>query len=115
MIKTTKMPIDGAGNAIPVLGLKPSTEGGTQNLAIGSSSETSDTFSEDTLVITIFATSDCFIELGNEEVEATTGSHFLSSGKYFDLAINDRANFKFTHLAVLQASAGGTLYISERV
>jgi hypothetical protein len=110
----SKQPRDDGNEAIPVLALRPNR--GLQ-VPFTDTSNTSPQISSSVRVVTLFATQDCFIEIGGSGVEAnTSNSHFLSSSIPFDISLgaetNPADNDKF--VAVIQASNPGTLHISER-
>lgn len=104
------MPLDVRGNPVPALGY---LDGGDFVLAITTlSARNAAPFNTQTRVISVYATVPCFIRLGNNTVTATSGDHFIPDGTYLDIAVGP--NTKDRHLAVIHASADGTLYISER-
>lgn len=45
---------------------------------------------------------------------ASATDHYYPDGLYYDFAIGGDKTLHFTHLAVLAADAGGTVYISEK-
>ena len=80
-------------------------------------SNTSPQISNSVRVVTLFATQDCFVEIGDSGVEAnTSNSHFLSGSIPYDISLgaetNPAENDKY--VAVIQVQTAGTLYISER-
>lgn len=112
---TTQMPNDGQGRPIPALRLAP---GKSQKItAAGTAAKNAVAFSEDTRVIGVYAVEDIYIEVGADDVVATTNSHFLPGGLYYDIALvdDDVSKTRDTHISVLQVSAGDTVYVSEKV
>lgn len=79
----------------------------SQQLSISGSSQQSAAFSATPNLVRLFATKDCYIEIGTNPT-ATSSSMFLPGGivEYFGL-------FSGYKLAVLQASSSGTLYVTE--
>jgi hypothetical protein len=109
----SKQPRDDANSPIPVLGLK---KHGGQQISIGGSATLSDPFSLKTRVISIYATEDCFVEIGDADIEAnTSNSHIVPGTIMLDLSISSDLVSSTTsrYLSVIGA-LGGTLYISER-
>ena len=110
----SKQPRDDGNDPIPVLGLRPNR--GLQ-VPFTASSNTSPEISSSVRVVTLYSTQDCFIEIGNSAVEAsTTTSHFLAGSLPYDISLGAETdpseNSKF--VAVIQDSTSGKLYISER-
>ena len=110
----SKQPRDDGNDPIPVLGLRP---GRGLQVPYTASSNTSPAISSSVRVVTLFATTDCFIETGASSVAATTTtSHFLPASVPYDISLGAETdpseNDKY--VAVIQSASGGTLYISER-
>lgn len=110
----SKQPRDDGNDPIPVLGLRPNR--GLQ-VPYTASSNTSPQISNSVRVVTLFATQDCFVEIGDSGVEAnTSNSHFLAGSIPYDISLGAETdpaeNDKY--VAVIQAQTAGTLYISER-
>ena len=110
----SKQPRDDGNEPIPVLGLRPNRG---HQVPYTSSSNTSPAISSSVRVVTLYATTDCFIETGDASVEAfTSNSHFLPNSIPYDVSLgaeNDASdNDKF--VAVVQSESAGKLYISER-
>lgn len=111
-----RMPKDDGGTPIPALKLKRT--GGAHKITVsGTTARNSVAFADTTTgvqnaqkVISLYSTTDCFIRFGDSSIVATTDDHFYPAGLFYDFAVN--AND--THVAVIQATAGGTLYASER-
>jgi len=110
----SKQPRDDGNEAIPVLALR--TNRGLQ-VPYTETSNTSPEISASVRVVSLYATSDCFIETGGASVEAnTSNSHFLPSGFIYDISLGaetDPSN-NDKYIAVVQATTAGILYISER-
>ena len=66
-------------------------------------------------VIRLHADTDCFIRTGDATVVATASDHFLPAGETTILSIGAGRDQKDSHIAVIQKSAAGTLYVSELV
>ncbi|MCC7305306.1 MAG: hypothetical protein IT558_03490 [Alphaproteobacteria bacterium] len=109
----TLMPLDSDNNPIPALRIR-SGAGGHSITASGSSARNSTAFNADTRVVSVYATVPVYINFGDSSVTAASTSHYFPSGLYYDFAIGGGQTGHFTHLAVLQVSSGGTVYISEK-
>ena len=110
----SKQPRDDGNDPIPVLGLRP---GRGLQVPYTSNSNTSPAISSSVRVITVYATTDCFIETGNASISAdTVNSHFLPAQIPYDLSLGAENNAADNdkYVAVIQSASGGTLYISER-
>ena len=109
----SKQPKDDANVAIPVLSLKFN---GGQQITSGADSQRSTAFEPTTKVITVYATEDIFVEIGDDSVEANQStSHYIPSGIPYDLALGTDLNERQERfLAVIQVSTSGTVYVSER-
>ena len=107
-------PRDDKNAPIPVLSLRPATG---QKINFNNSSQRSTEFASSTRVITVFATKNAFIEIGNSSVTANqTNSHFIGANIPYDFSLGDDTisadTFKF--LAVIRDSEDGVIHISER-
>ena len=108
----TLLPQDADSNPIPALRLR---SGGAHAItASGTSARNATAFNADTRVVSVYATVPVYINFGNSSVTATNTSHYFPSGVYYDFAIGGGTVAQATHLAVLQVSAGGSVYISEK-
>jgi hypothetical protein len=111
----SKQPRDDANAPIPVLALRP---GGGQQIVIDTMSVRSAAVANHVRVVTLFATEDCFIEIGDSSVTANTAnSHFLPAGIPYDISLGSETVTKENprYLAVITAESPGTLYLSERI
>lgn len=110
---TTLLPKDADNNPIPALRLK---SGGAHQITAGAVSAVNAVpFDAKTKVIGLYADGPVYIALGNADIEASATDHYLPEGVYYDIAISGGAKGPHaTHLAVLAAAAGCTLYISEK-
>lgn len=109
---TTLLPTDADDNPIPAVRLK---NGGAHNIATSASSARNTTgFASDTRIISLYATQDVYIKFGDSSVTATASDHFFPKNVYYDLAVGGDRTMHYTHVAALQVSTGGTLYISEK-
>lgn len=109
---STKLPTDSNNNPIPVLRLK--SGGAHRIITSGSSARNATAFGPDTRVIGIYATQDVYIRLGTSSVTAAGTDHFFPAGVYYDVALGADGASQATHIAALQVSAAGSLYISEK-
>jgi hypothetical protein len=100
MVKQVK---DAGGNAVPLLGYK--LNGATKLTYTSSVANTALVSSK---VISVTATTNCFIEVGGV---ATANSHFLLGAVPYDFTLGAERNS--ANLSVLGESTG-TLYVSER-
>ena len=110
----SKQPRDDGNDPIPVLGLRPN--GGYQ-VPYTASSNTSPAIAGSIRVVTLYSTSDCFIETGDVGVAAnTSNSHFLPGSIPYDISLGAETDSTLNdkYVAVVQATSAGTLYISER-
>lgn len=107
----SKQPRDDAGQSIPILGYKPQKG---MIIPFTDSANTSPKISSDVLVLSLYSTTDCFVEFGDANVIAnTSNSHFIPASMPQDvsLLVYD------THMEYVSVigSEAGVLYISERV
>ena len=108
----SRQPKDDNNNPIPILPLKAS---GGQSVAVGAGSLRSTGVT--TQAVTLHATANCFVEIGDSTVTASTlTSHYLPELQTYDVATGilfGTVDTKF--IAVIRADAqNGTLFISER-
>lgn len=109
----TILPLDSNNNPIPALRLK--TSGGAHTITVsGSTARNSTAFTDTTRVISVYATTDIYIRLGGASVTATNTDHFFPADTYYDIAVGGGETGHATHIAALQVSGGGTLYVSEK-
>ncbi len=111
---TTLLPKDADSNIIPVLRLK--TGGAHTISATASSARNSTGFSEDTQVVSLYATGPVYVKFGASTVTAANTDHYFPEGIYYDFAISggDSKGPHFTHVAVIAAGSNCTVYISEK-
>jgi hypothetical protein len=81
--------------------------GNSQAIAVGGSSVASSSIQEISTIVRLYTNTDCFVAIGQNPV-ATASSLFLPAGSTEYFAANS-----FDKVAVLQAAAAGTLYITE--
>lgn len=106
------LPLDNDNNPVPAVRLR---DGKAHSItSSGSSARNATAFDDDTRVISIYATEDVYIAFGDSTVTADSGDHFFPKETYYDLAIGGSKVSHYTHMAVLQVSTGGTVYISEK-
>lgn len=109
---TTLLPTDVDDNPIPAVRMKDS--GAHSITTSGVSARNVTAFDDETRLISLYATEDVYLKFGDSSVTATVSDHFFPKNVYYDLAIGgDRTN-QYTHVAALQVSAAGTVYISEK-
>ncbi len=107
----TSLPIDSQGIAIPALRPRP---GHARELTITSNStRIASPFATDTQVISLYATADAKIALGDSTIDATLSDHFIPAGQLLYIAIGNRMRTRASHLAVIATDGNGTLHISE--
>ena len=102
----------GAGGA-HVQVLRALVSGAHQITVAGTTARNSVAFNADTRAIEINADTDCFFQSGDNTVVATGTDHRLPSGETRVYSLGGDRQAQHTHIAVIQESAGGTLYISE--
>lgn len=110
----SKQPRDDGNEPIPVLGLRPNKG---HQVPHTTSSNTSPAISPSVRVVSLYSTTDCFIETGNVTITANqSNSHFLPSGFIYDVSLGAEttASQNDKYVAVISATSPGTLYISER-
>ncbi len=110
---TTILPTDADDNPIPAVRLR---SGGAHSIATsGASARNTVAFDEGTRIVSVYATQDVYIKFGGAGVTAADTDHFFPKGVYYDFAVGDGSRTAhYTHVAALQVSAGGTVYISEK-
>ena len=109
----TLLPEDAASNPIPALRLR-SGSGAHSITASGSSARNSTAFNADTRVVSVYATVPVYLNFGDSSVTSANTNHYFPDGVYYDFSIGGGAASQFTHLAVLQVTSGGSVYISEK-
>ncbi|MFK7839519.1 MAG: hypothetical protein AB8B83_04245 [Bdellovibrionales bacterium] len=109
---STRLPTDANDFVIPALRLMPN---GAHTIQSGISAQRNSTaFSNDTRVISIYATEDVYLHFGDASVSASTNDHFFPKGVYYDVAIAADASAAYSHVSALQVSNAGSVYISEK-
>lgn len=109
-----EMPQDFNGRTIPVLSLK---NGGAHAISLTTATARNttamapsvDNARKGNIVVALFSDVDCFINMGDNTVEAALTDHFIPAGIYINLSLLDTQ----THIAAIVASGTGTLHISE--
>ncbi len=110
----SNLPLDESGFPIPALSFIPNK---AQKVTIGAATARCANplagGSEDKVhrgrIVNIYADADCYLNVGDENVEATATDHFFPAGQYYAIALKTNQ----THIAAIQVTSGGTLYISE--
>lgn len=109
----TTLPLDKNSNPVPALRLKAA--GGAHTISVsGTSARNSTGFHAATRVVSLYATTDVYVRFGGASVTAAATDHFFPAGTYYDIAIGGGETGHATHIAALQVSSGGTLYVSEK-
>jgi hypothetical protein len=108
----TLLPTDENDNVIPAIRLKGSNAHSISVTA--TSAKNSTAFDAGTRITSLYATEDIYIKFGDSSVIATTSDHFFPKGTYYDFSIGGGKVKQFTHIAAIQVSTPGTLYISEK-
>lgn len=109
---TTLMPVDSNANPIPALRFK---DGGAHHIAAGATATANATpFDSNTSIISIYATVPVFLQFGDETVSATSSDHYFPAGVYYDVAIGDDSNGRYSHVSVLRVDQDGDFYVTEK-
>ena len=109
---TTKLPLDSNDHPIPALRLK---SGAAHSLSTSDTSVRNSTaFSDETRVVSVFATQDVYLNFGDASVSASSSDHFFPAGIYYDVAIGGNSTGHYTHVAALRVADDGAVYISEK-
>jgi hypothetical protein len=110
----TRLPRDDNNHAIPVLRFRT---GGAQQLSISADSAVRASVPLGTRVISVTCSVNAHFETGDENVTATSSSHYIPAGFPFDMALgSDLSDIDGYHsyISVISHSDAGTVYISER-
>lgn len=110
---STFLPKDANENPIPALRLR---SGGAHAISAGASSARNSTaFDAATRVVSLYATNPAYVKFGDSSVTATNSDHYFPAGVYYDFSIGGDETAHLTHIAVLQVSSAGTVYVSEKI
>ncbi len=101
------LPLDNNGHTIQALGVRD--DGAHEITVSGTSARNSTAFDTKTNVLWLYSTTDLHFKTGGADTTATTTDHFLPAGIRVPLPKTASRQY----IAVIQASASGTLYISE--
>ena len=104
------IPYSENGVPLPAVSLKKGA-GAHSIAATASSARNSTAFLSSTIILSVYATENVFIEFGNDAVTASSSNHFFPKGMYYDFHLPRGT----THLAVISDGTDGTVYISEKV
>lgn len=105
---TIVLPADKFNNPIQAMGI-----GTTQVVNFGLSSvATNNAMSKNTIIVRLVATTACFVRISTGTPTATTSDLFLPAGVPEYFAVNGWETVK---VAALQASASGSLYVTEMI
>lgn len=108
----TILPTDMDDNVIPAVRLK---SGGAHSISFtGASARNTGAFNAETRIVSLYATEPVYVKFGTSTVTATSSDHYFPAGIYYDFAIGGDKVGHYTHVAALQVSSAGTLYISEK-
>ena len=55
-----------------------------------------------------------YLRFGDSTVTAAATDHFFPAGVYYDVALGADGSAHFTHMAALQVTSAGIVYISEK-
>lgn len=111
----SKQPRDDGNATIPVLGLRPN--GGHLVPFTTGTSNTSPQIAASVRVVTLYSDQDAFVETGSVSVSANqTTSHFLPASVPYDISLGAETDplDNNRYVAIIGATASGTLYVSER-
>ncbi len=109
---STKLPLDSNDNPIPALRFK---NGAAHVINFSASSARNvSAFSDETRVISIYATQNMYVRFGDDAVSADSGDHFFPAGQYYDVAIGGDGAGHHTHIAAIRVDTDGVLYVSEK-
>ena len=111
MTVRTAMPRDASGAYVQVM--RP-LAGGAHTITIGAASaRNSSAFDTNTRVLEIYSDTACYFQTGNSGITASSADHYLPAQRGRVYSIGGDQQAQHTHIAVIQASAGGTLWVSE--
>ncbi len=109
---TTLLPQDLNDNPIPALRLK---NAGAHSIAVsGISARNTTAFDAETRIISIYSDVPVYIAFGDSSINAAISDHYFPANTYYDIAIGGDNIVHYTHMAVLQVSQAGNIYISEK-
>ncbi len=80
----------------------------SQTVAVGAASAQSTALDDNTTIVRLFATVDCFIAIGSNPTAASATGMFIPGGIIDFIGIN-----KNDKIAVIRSSASGSLYLTE--
>ena len=108
----TFLPTDMDDNVIPAVRLKDGCAHSVAFTAVSARNATA--FNDETRIISLYATQPVYVKFGGASVTATAADHYFPAGVYYDFSVGGGKVGHYTHIAALQVSTGGTLYISEK-
>lgn len=115
----TEMTYDDNGSPIPCLTFK---DDGAHAIAFtGTAANNSTAFKDDTVVISLYATSACYVKLSDSSGDdATSSDHYFPAGIYYNIHLGGRNSKGYAqqkpskkYISAIQVDTGGTLYVSE--
>lgn len=80
-----------------------------------SSARNASAFDDETRVVSLYASEPVYVNFGDGSVTASTSDHYFPAGLYYDVSLGGDGAPHATHIAVLQVSSGGSVYVSEKV
>lgn len=101
-------------NGAPIQALGLAYKGARADVTTSGSSQRVGPFLPTTKVISMYAVEDVRVEVGDSTVVATSTSHFIPKGQYILISLTNQDGGVGSHLAVLQSTAAGKFYVSER-
>ena len=111
MVTRSTAPAEVDGGIIQVMRAK---DGGAHEIAIGAATARNATaFPAGARVIEVYADVACRFQSGDSSITATATDHFLPAQQTRVYSLGGDKQAQHTHIAVIQESASGTLYISE--
>ena len=105
------MPRDASGAYVQVM--RPLAGGAHQITIAGASDRNSSAFNTNTRVIEIYSEVACYFQTGDNTVTASATDHYLPAQRGRVYSIGGDQQAQHTYIAVIQVSAGGTLWVSE--
>lgn len=109
---TTLLPQDSNDNPIPALRLR---QNGAHSVVVGvASARNATALDAGTQIVSLYSDTPVYIAFGDATVTASASDHYFPANTYYDLSIGGDHSAHYTHIAVLQVSSAGTLYISEK-
>lgn len=109
---TTLLPQDDNNNPIPALRFR--SDGAHSLPLTGTTARNTDPFAPSTRIVSLYATGDIYLRLGDSNVEATATDHFFPANTYYDISLGNSRHGRVSHIAAISVGSPCTLYISEK-